>query len=348
MSNLFQTVVATNYLPFALVMAQSLRQHIPDARLCVLVTDASPTVIGHIRDKFDSWIDFIGCDDLAIDWLNEARNYYSVLEFSSACKILALNYQFNIRGESECIFIDPDMLVLGDFRPLVEKANADIIITYHALAPYPTDSGNPNELELVVSGAINGGFIAMRRSPRQLEALAWLVSKTRAYWFVSPMHGMYADQHWLGYLPQFFGDVTQVLREPAINIAYWNLHERPLQQSGETVLLAVSDKHALLFHFSGFPLEGGEHLTRHANRRFDAATEQATQALVVQYRALLDQQVVRLRASAIQGDRRFRVGSLRQGIQWVRKRYGVRFAPVVHPTRRFSAIRNLIDRFMYG
>ena len=349
MRTLFQTVTATNYLPFVLVLAHSLKQHMPDARLCVLVTDASPTVISTIRAKFGEDIAFIGCDDLAVNWLDAARDYYSVLEFSSACKVLALDYQLRVRGESQCCFIDPDMLVLGDFRPMLDAANTDILLTYHALKPYPEDGESPNELELVVSGAINGGLIAMRRSPRQMEALAWLVTKTRAHWFVSPIHGMYADQHWLGFLPQFYGDVTHVLREPAINIAYWNLHERPLvMENGAAMLAGNPTRPALLFHFSGFPLEGGEKLTRHANRQFDAATEQACDRLVSHYRDLLTQEVTRLKASGILGDRGFRACSLGAGIRLASKRYGIRFAHVVHPTRRFSKLQTFFDRWIHG
>ena len=185
------------------------------------------------------------------------------------------------------------MLVLGDFTGLLRSAAADIVVTYHALAPYP--AGDPMELELATTGAVNGGILYMRRSLRQQEALAWLVSKTRTHWFVSPLHGMYADQHWLAFLLPFFGDVTRAPRERAINIAYWNLHERPLRKVGDAIVLAGRpDEAALLFHFSGFPLAGGYRLSIHSDRRFDAETNAAVDALVARYRVLLDAETERL------------------------------------------------------
>lgn len=98
---LFQTVASVSYLPFALVLSKSLRQNVPDARLCVLVFDASAAIVSRLRAAFGRDLEIIGCDDLAVDGLAEMRQYYSVLEFGSACKVLALDFQLRTKGEAE-------------------------------------------------------------------------------------------------------------------------------------------------------------------------------------------------------------------------------------------------------
>lgn len=346
---LFLTVVATNYIPFALALRETIKAEMPASTLCVLVTDASLRQTQALNNVFMGEAEFISCEELPHAWLSDMRRYYSVLEFSSACKVLFLDYQFRMRGVEECSFIDPDMWVMGDLTSALRESRKDIGITYHALSPFPNDKYSPNERELVVSGAANGGLIYMKRSKRQLEALDWLVSKTKAHWFVAPECGLYADQHWLGFLPQFFGDVTHVLDNKAINIAYWNLHERPLtQKDGRIYVNVPEERPALLFHFSGFSLQGGKGLTRHECRLFDEITEDVLNQLVSRYSALLNEQSKRLKVTDAKGEYGFRTITLRCAIALAELLYGIEIKPVIHPNRRFARVRNLIDRWIDG
>ena len=344
---LFQTVTAVNYLPMALVLASTLKQHITGARLSILVTDASPYVIVQIREKFSGVADFICCDDLLVENLVVMRSYYSVLEFSSACKILALDYQLRKRGENACYFIDPDMVVMGDFTKFTEEMDQDIVLTYHTLKPYPQDGHLPNELELVVSGTINGGFIYMRNSKRVLEALDWLIEQINYRWFVAPAYGMYGDQHWLGFLLQFFGDITSVLHLPNINIAYWNLHSSLLREEDGKFFLGDDDKFpALLFHFSGFSNTGELKLSRHSQRKFDSTTEASIMKLVQKYRQDIATEKSRVVNSAISGDLGFSSQPLHKRMGIASQIYSYSFIEVTQPVGQFAEIGNIIDRWL--
>ena len=344
---LFQTVVALNYLPFALTLAESLHKQIPVSRLCVLITDATSSLLARVRHEFGPEIEFIGCDDLGQQALGNAREYYSILEFNSACKVLALDYQIRVRGELECYFIDPDMLVLGDFCELARTQGRDIVVTPHAMRPYPDDGQLPTDTELAAAGYVNGGFIYVRNSKRANEVLSWLVRQTRYGWFVAPEYGMYADQHWLSMSLFVFEEAVGLLRSPAINIAYWNLHERPLSDTGNEIwVCGDARQRALLFHFSGFSVPSGGHLTKHAHRRFDMETQRAIANLIDRYEGLLNSHQQRVASSAIHGDLKFSRAPLAVRMKRAQVLWGHRFLEFAPPTGRFSRLGKALDRLL--
>ena len=72
------------------------------------------------------------------------------------------------------------------------------------------------------AGVFNSGFVAVGQSGRPF--LDWWASRLRRdCLFCEPM-GVHADQRWLDFVPSYFDH--HVLRDPGINVAQWNLHER--------------------------------------------------------------------------------------------------------------------------
>lgn len=331
------TVTATNYLPMALTMAQSLKRHVSDARVCILVADATPALLAQIREMHGTLAEFIGCDDLGQDALiTSMREHYDVLEFCSACKVLSLDYHLRLRNEKECWFIDPDMWVLGDFTTATIALNKDIVLTYHTLAPFPDDGALPNERELAVAGAVNGGFVYMRKSEAALCALEWLIGKIKMQWFVAPSYGLYADQQWLSFLLQLFAENTGVLTDRGVNIAYWNLHERPLNEHNG-LLYAKSDI-ATLFHFSGFAKEGA-FISRHSKRLYDETTQAVLVRLLTEYRAALNGQPTNFR-----GD----IAFVQETTQARMRRAGVQYSRLHPPVGRLTRYVQKIETLLRG
>jgi hypothetical protein len=64
------------------------------------------------------------------------------------------------------------------------------------------------------------------------------------------MNSIYVDQRWLDLLAASSADV-KVLRDPGLNVAYWNLHERKLGLDARGQWTA-NDQPLKFFHFSGF------------------------------------------------------------------------------------------------
>ena len=275
------TVASVSYLPQADVLFASLREHHPELRPTILVPDVTRIRLDEIREQgVDRIADLLCLDDLAFDFLEKARTYYSALEFCSALKVLGSAHI--LQSESDCLFLDSDMLVLDRLDALLDFPG-DILVTPHVQSPLPNDGASPDDLEMCASGFINGGVLCSRAGA---AALPWLVSKTKSQWFVAPQLGMYADQLWLSALPFLF-EQTCVAKDRGINVAYWNLHERPLRQDGEKIRL-LSGEPLSLFHFSGFSRPGNGRLTKHTDRSYDSQTAEVLTGLIKNYEAMLD------------------------------------------------------------
>jgi hypothetical protein len=279
---LIQTVATVRYLHFVAVMINSIRAHSKNVKFSVLVSDVSPRNLQQVREKFDSDIEFLCCDDLGVEYLSKMREYYNVLEFCSACKILAISYQLNKKNHPECLFLDPDMYAVGDILNIFKLCDRDILITPHSTSPYPDDNKEPTDVDLAVSGHINGGIVYFRKSPPSMAALDWLTKQIKHNWFVAPRYGFYADQQWLSFLPYYFYRATVVSKNLTLNIAYWNLHERKLSEVQEKIIVNNSLP-VLLFHFSGFTIPSDGRLTQHSSRRFEIETENVLRKLIAEY-----------------------------------------------------------------
>ena len=276
-----QTIATASYLPFVALMQESVRRNVKVVSFSVLVTDAVPEDLNKIRARFPEDVVFVCCDDIPRPELSRMRKYYNVLEFNSACKVIMLDYQLR-EGKKDVLFLDPDIYACSDFSSFFTHCRKDILLTPHALAPYPEDGHGPTDMELAVAGQINGGVIYFRDSSISREAAAWLAKKAEFFWFVAPLYGMYADQQWLSLLPYYFPGATEVSRDTALNISYFNLHERQLDRSAAGSML-VDNKPAALFHFSGFAVPSNGKMTCHTDRRFSRSNESVLSDLVRVY-----------------------------------------------------------------
>lgn len=291
------TVTTADYVYWAALMFSHARRIHPELRPTLLVADMSRVAVDTVREMLGPEVDVLCCDDLDFDFLADMRTYYGPLEFCSALKVLGSAYV--LREEDACLFLDPDMLILDNLRNSVLELPGEIVVSAHTFAPFPTDGELPNDLELCWSGQINGGILLSRRDARGTSALSWLVCQTSHHWFVAPHLGMYADQQWFSALFYLFRDHTSLIEDRGINVAYWNLHERPLCERDGIISLA-SGAPLRLMHFSGFSIPSDGKLSRHAARKFDADTESALTRLIHTYEAeLIDS---RARFAHLRGD----------------------------------------------
>jgi hypothetical protein len=286
-------------------MLESASHFHPELQRTLLISDVSVSMLKCFADEgLGQLADLLCCDNLGFDALGAMRTYYDALELSSALKILGSAYI--LRSEQECLFLDPDMVLLHPLDALL-SVRGSVVCTVHTRAPFPRDGLTPDDLEICACGVVNGGVLLTRRGPDTARALDWLAMHTKYHWFVAPQLGMYGDQLWLSCLPYFFGETTVVNRHPAINVAYWNLHERPLQVRDDRVYLADGPPLAL-FHFSGYSSLGGGRLTKHSLRKFDASTEDALRVIIQEYEARLVDS--RRRWGHLRGDLPFATGTL--------------------------------------
>jgi len=273
------TIVSKNYLPFARVLARSYTEHHPEARFFVLLVDRVDGCFEPATEPFEL-VDVAslgGIPDLAAFLFQ-----YTVLEVNTAVKPFLLEHLLVEHRLERLLYLDPDILVLRRLEE-VERAldQAAIVLTPHLTAPLEDDR-HPDELAILRSGAYNLGFIALADRPPVRDYLAWWQSRVRDRCVVRVEEGLFVDQKWVDLVPGMFEGV-RILRDPGLNVAYWNLHCRRVTMGAPPL---VNGQPLAFFHFSGVEPDNLESVSKHQDR-FRLADLGELRQLFERYRALL-------------------------------------------------------------
>jgi glycosyltransferase involved in cell wall biosynthesis len=247
------TIVARNYLAQARVLAASFHEHYPDSLFVTLVIDGrSPEP------------PLPGCVDLSLDDVMDRASWsqmatmYSVMEFATALKPAFLSELLN-RGADHAWYLDPDIVVFDHLQSVTTALHsAPIALTPHALHPYPRDKATPDEAVLKHAGLYNLGFIGVSHGAK--EFLSWWQERLHTDATVDLPNALFTDQRWVDFVPTLFP--CAIVRDPTLNVAYWNLHERPL--TSVDGVLRVDGRRLGFFHFSGFSPADPEVVSKHS------------------------------------------------------------------------------------
>ena len=293
------TIVSLNYLPYARVLCNSFLRHHPDCDFYVLLVDRIPA---HL-DLSCEPCRVLPVEDLGIpDFLSVAFKY-EILELNTNVKPTFLKWLF-AQGYDQVVYLDPDIFVYRRLNSIFETlARSTIVITPHCLTPNQRDPAS--EAVLLKGGVFNLGFVAVRRCEETAHFLDWWEQRCLSMAFFEPSKGIFVDQKWINLVPCFFESVA-ILKNPACNMAWWNLHERELSvRDGE---LVVNGSEPLeFFHFSGISMDSGDKLSRR-NSPFTLSNRPDIRPLYEEYRARLEDAGIREFKS-----RRYAFGSFENG-----------------------------------
>lgn len=237
------TIVAKNYLPYAMVLAESFLDCNPGCEFtCVVVDEIVPPF-----ELAQSEVNFIGVEQLSrfVDdfWL--MATMYDVTEFSTALKPFVLEKLLD--SYLAVMYIDPDIKVYGSLVDLFEKSTKDgWVLTPHCLDPMRRDGLTPSEADIMQSGIYNLGFIGVSASATPM--LKWWQERLLRDAISDPARQLFTDQRWIDLAVAAFHPAVE--QSTAYNVAYWNLDQRVLKLEGDRVL--VDDNPLKFFHFSGF------------------------------------------------------------------------------------------------
>src|SRR4029079_19676446 len=123
--------------------------------------------------------------------------------------------------------------------------------------PLPNDGLLPDDLMILQAGTFNLGFISV--GPQADSFLTWWAAKLARDCEVAVDRGQFVDQRWVDLVTVLFDHF--VLRDPACNVAYWNLHERGFRRGGAGY--EVDQRPLRFFHFSGFAPRRPAQLSAH-------------------------------------------------------------------------------------
>ncbi len=236
------TVVSRAYVPHARVLARSFNQHHPGGEFWALLVD---DVDGEIDERHEPFR-VLRLSDLPIDQ-TEAHRMAMLFgnRLIAAIKPWVFEY-FLSRSNGAVIYIDSDIVIYDSLGPLEQAATAGVVLVPHVLHPIPQDGKDPDETKILGVGIYNAGLFGT--GPDHGGFVQFLKDRLRRECVFDVASMRVNEQRWLDFVPSLFP--YHVVRDPGVDVAYWNLHERPLTRQGARLL---SGGHPLrCVHFSSF------------------------------------------------------------------------------------------------
>ncbi len=249
------TIVSRNYSAQAAVLMRSLAQAEPDAARVVIAVDGP-------MPELEPLARVIAAGDTGAP-LAAMSVYYDALELNTAVKPHAFRHLLAEPGVGSVTYLDPDIYVYGALTPVRSGLQqAPLVLIPHLTRPLPGEA-QPNDHTILASGGFNLGFMAVRREAEIFALLDWWAEKCRYDCRVDFANGLFTDQKWMDLAPGLVSDIA-ILRDPGLDIAYWNLEGRTLARG--TAGWQVNGQPLGFFHFSGFDPESPMVLSKHQDR----------------------------------------------------------------------------------
>lgn len=247
------TITSLAYLPHARVLARSYARHHPGNRLWVLMIDDVQNTVIEQQEPFN----ILRVDDLPLD---RAELHRMALLFGgkliATIKPWVFRY-FLSEGADTALYIDGDFVIYGSLDGMADP-NEGVVLVPHVLSPLPRDGKDPDETSLLGSGMYNAGMFGVGRQNGGF--LEFLAERLQRECLFDPRKMRFNEQRWLDFVPVLFPH--RIIRDPGIDVAYWNLQERPLSRKGEQWF--AGDAPLRAFHFSSFDPRG-----HHAGGRYE-------------------------------------------------------------------------------
>lgn len=249
------TICARNFLAYAMTLRDSVLAVEPGRPFYIFLADA----IGDDGPELPPEV--IPVSDLAIPDLLDMAFRYSLIEFSTSVKADCFLHLLNSMGFDAAIYLDPDIQVFAPLEDVHDAlaAGKSAVLTPHLLKASQARQGG-RDMDVLRSGAFNLGFAAFSRTEESLDFLHWWSEKLRQECISAPEKGLFVDQRFVDMAPGFI-DELKVVRHPGYNVAYWNLHERRLQETAGGYM--VDGRPLVFFHFSGVSPQEPNTLSKH-------------------------------------------------------------------------------------
>ncbi|WP_090467025.1 glycosyltransferase [Mucilaginibacter sp. OK268] len=244
--NAIFTICAKNYLAQAKVLGYSVKKFCPDCDFTIILSDE---IDG--QNLMCNDFSVIEAKNIGIDNFYDLAFKYDVIEFSTAIKPFFLK---NLLSEYEkVLYLDPDMVVYSSLQFLFDHLdNYDALLTPHLLKPYINYESATSEETILWVGIFNLGFFGIKNSEIGQHMADWWMEKLKDQCFADKEDGLHVDQKWMDFLPALYGDKVLILRNPAVNIAFWNYHERKLFKQNGHYFVDDTKFPLAVFHFSSF------------------------------------------------------------------------------------------------
>ena len=272
----FFTVCAKNYLAHAIALGEQLKIHHPEAAFTIFLADKT---LGIDPDSIP--FEIVTLEEVGLVSEREMIVRYNITELCTAIKPYCFLYLFD-QAEDPVVYLDPDIYVVS---PLVEVEEAlaeqDAIVTPHIVRPQ--ERGELRSETFLRFGIYNLGFLALGWSQDSEAFLVWWAERLEAQGGIDIDNGIFVDQKWADFVPAFI-EKSLVLRHDGYNVAYWNLHNRTVEEMEGSY---TSNGVPLRFvHFSAVPDASDPSISKRYPV-FSVDNQRAIGSLLDQFRQLL-------------------------------------------------------------
>lgn len=252
------TIVAQNYLGYALTLYKSMTESNPKVDFKIFIADGLDDEVRH-KISTEYPVELIDALTISPVLFSKMGFYYDVTEYCTSIKPFIINELFN-EGYDKVCYIDPDIYVYKDLSKSVLDYLDDysIFLTPHICSPIKDDK-IPNEQIHLFSGTYNLGFLAVRNDDVSRDFINWWMEKCKNECFFDPSKGLFVDQKWINLVPGMFPRVY-ISRHLGLNVAYWNLHERVIENQ------KIGEHDLVFYHFSGINVFSIDNISKYQDR----------------------------------------------------------------------------------
>jgi hypothetical protein len=211
------------------------------------------------REPFDR---LVTIDDLPINHKLAWLFGLDVMEACTGVKGAAMKLLQEKYGEDQIIYLDPDIAVFHSLEPIAEMLrDYSIVLTPHCTtAETKIEAIVCNEISSLAHGVFNLGFIAVAGDAEGSRLAAWWSHRLHHFCHDDIPRGLFTDQRWIDLVPTQF-DRVKILRDPAFNVASWNVTQRHVSGSVPDGLLC-DGRPLCFYHFSGVNCKTPERMHR--------------------------------------------------------------------------------------
>lgn len=260
------TICSNNYLPIARILLESAAKYYPEAEIFLCLADQ--------YEEEDictpSGVKMVSIHDLKINDLADFTFRYDILELNTAAKPYIFIHLFETYGFDQIIYFDPDIEVFSRLSSVSSAfdAGASLVLTPHICRPSELGEST-RDIIFLLAGSYNLGFLAASHCDETMEVLYWWARRLRYDCINDQSKGLFVDQRFMDLVPSFAPNCV-VSHDITLNVAYWNIAQRPLAQLESQ--WQVNNQPLAFFHFSGVDPTDVTRLSRHGTIKPVAGT----------------------------------------------------------------------------
>jgi hypothetical protein len=249
------TIATNSHLPKALIMVESIKEHMPLAKVVLCLVERN--IHTSLKDcaVFD---EVVLAKDLGFEDFDQYVFKYDALQATCSLKPVLMQYLLTTYKHNDMfVYLDTDIRLfspLDEIAEILEKNS--ILLTPHSIYPliHPVSSSvnkfqsiRWKELGILSTGLFNAGCFALKRNDNSTAFLNWWKKRLARYCYKDIKEGLFDDQRWLNLAPCYFD--VYLLKHPGYNVAFWNLYERTVRKLPNGSY-SVNDQILRFFHFS--------------------------------------------------------------------------------------------------